>query len=384
MFESDSRGFNAGTFVWSGFDYLGESRGWPQTVKTRGAVGDAAGFTKESAWWLRSYWLSAVSETDHGRPANPPALVPSHGAMAHPGTGVTSTQTTAFIVESWTPPSSAGRARGGPNRTVHVYSNAASVALTLNGEPVAGGGRSTPDSFGIARFSVPFAPGTLQVDSYLASDLGAHGAPGEAPAEVATSFAVATPGPPATLALSLDAPNAATGTGTALVADGEDTAMVRATILDADGQIASGATGIRVTFTVRSGNGRVWATHSGDASTHEPNLGHSKLAYHGLARAFVRSAEDRATPGWHRRRLREIDVDGGRLTLVAAPTHHSGGEEGAQEQDQEQEQGGSRGGQSSGADAIVVQATATGIDGSATISIPLTTDLGQLATAITA
>ena len=33
--ESDSREFIAGTFVWSGFDYLGEARGWPQSVKPR-------------------------------------------------------------------------------------------------------------------------------------------------------------------------------------------------------------------------------------------------------------------------------------------------------------------------------------------------------------
>ncbi len=29
-----------GTFVWSGFDYLGEARGWPQNTKCRGTVAD--------------------------------------------------------------------------------------------------------------------------------------------------------------------------------------------------------------------------------------------------------------------------------------------------------------------------------------------------------
>ena len=29
VIESDSRDTVAGTFVWSGFDYLGEARGWP-------------------------------------------------------------------------------------------------------------------------------------------------------------------------------------------------------------------------------------------------------------------------------------------------------------------------------------------------------------------
>jgi hypothetical protein len=40
--RSDSRAFVAGTFVWSGFDYLGEARGWPQSVKPRGVITDIA------------------------------------------------------------------------------------------------------------------------------------------------------------------------------------------------------------------------------------------------------------------------------------------------------------------------------------------------------
>ena len=42
VFESDQLDFVAGTFVWSGFDYLGEARGWPQNTKCRGTVSDVA------------------------------------------------------------------------------------------------------------------------------------------------------------------------------------------------------------------------------------------------------------------------------------------------------------------------------------------------------
>lgn len=56
--ESDSREFVAGTFVWSGFDYLGEARGWPQTVKPRGVITDIAGFPKETYYWFRAVRLS--------------------------------------------------------------------------------------------------------------------------------------------------------------------------------------------------------------------------------------------------------------------------------------------------------------------------------------
>ena len=33
------------------------------------------------------------------------------------------------------------------------------------------------------------------------------------------------------------------------------------------------------------------------------------LAYHGLARVFIRSTQDSASPALHRRRLREIDAE---------------------------------------------------------------------------
>jgi hypothetical protein len=48
--RSDGLEYVAGTFVWSGYDYFGESRGYPQTVKCRGAVAvrNAEGETKRT------------------------------------------------------------------------------------------------------------------------------------------------------------------------------------------------------------------------------------------------------------------------------------------------------------------------------------------------
>jgi hypothetical protein len=61
----------------------------------------------------------------------------------------------------------------------------------------------------------------------------------------------------ASLKLSIDAPSPLTGTGEALVADGEDTAMIRATLLDKNGQLAAEAMD-EVVFKVASGEGRLW------------------------------------------------------------------------------------------------------------------------------
>jgi hypothetical protein len=52
-----------------------------------------------------------------------------------------------------------------------------------------------------------------------------------------SSYSVASlAGVATSIELSLDAPSASTGTGTHLVADGEDVAMVRATLFDSAGK----------------------------------------------------------------------------------------------------------------------------------------------------
>ena len=108
--------------MWSGFDYLGEARGWPQNTKCRGTIADVAGFQKETAFWLRSWWLSNISSDDAGRPRSPPVA------------GGQNEDLTCFILESWTAPSP-----GNTTRTINVYTNAESVRLLLNGEDAEGG-----------------------------------------------------------------------------------------------------------------------------------------------------------------------------------------------------------------------------------------------------
>jgi beta-galactosidase len=45
-----------------------------------------------------------------------------------------------------------------------------------------------------------------------------------------------------------------------VVADGEDVAMIRATLVDAKGNMVPGADN-NISFTVESGPGAVWTTH---------------------------------------------------------------------------------------------------------------------------
>ncbi len=222
--------------------------------------------------------------------------------------------------------------------------NAPSVKLELNGQPIDGGSAVHVPFFGQATFNVTYAPGNLTTKCMDTSGktLGSHSV-------------VSLAGPATSMELSLDAPSVSTGTGSHLVADGEDVAMVRATLFDSAGNFAYNSTD-NVTYTIISGPGKIWvslhelpsptrarlkclspaqlsdlkspvvlpyrwltccvpsvqATHNGDPADNSPrNVGWVN-AYHGLARAFVRVSMDAASPHWHRSRMLEIDSESGR------------------------------------------------------------------------
>ena len=328
--RSDSREFVAGTFIWSGYDYLGESRGFPQTVKCRGTVADVAGFIKESYYWLRSWWFSKIPDDDHGKPA---LLV--------------NNPHTVFIVEAWRMGKKADGGDIGPNRTVHVYSSTPKLRVEVNGEQVGPTIADMP-AFGNVKISIPYRAGNLTAVGLDAS--GIH---------VLATHTKLTTGKAVRLRLSLDAPSVLTGTGSSLVADGQDTAMVRAELLDANGVLADQSSEV-ISFSVVSGDGRLSGTHSGDAATNEPAHGTSKRAFHGLVRAFVRSSSDHATPLAHRERMLSIDLDGGSLTTVSGRVEPI-----------------------RSLAPIVVMASVAGL-ASATLEIALSTDLGQLPLAVAA
>jgi hypothetical protein len=331
--ESDSREFVAGTFVWSGFDYLGEARGWPQSVKPRGVITDIAGFKKETYYWLRSWWLSNIDAKDAGRPPLP-------------------VDTTVFIVDTWRMGLQADGTRMNSTRNIHVYSDAPFVSLQLNGKEV------------VPKTAMPgYMNGNFPV-AYEAGNLTAVGH--DKDGKVIGSFTRLTPaaGGVKSLKLSIDAPSPLTGTGSALVADGEDTAMVRVTLLDKSGELAVEAND-EVVFEVKSGDGKLWGTHSGNPAADmntNPAHGGTRAAYHGLARAYIRSSSDHATTPDHRRRLRQIDMDGGVRTTIADPA------------------GDGTAAPLAGIEVVVTLKSDPSITD--TLTIPLTTDLSQLPLAV--
>lgn len=116
-----------------------------------------------------------------------------------------------------------------------------------------------------------------------------------------------TSGIAAAIVLSLDAPSALTGTGTALLADGQDAALVRATVVDVAGHTVHDASDV-IAFAVASGDGRVVGTHNGRVDSHGRSDSNHVAAYHGLARGVVMVTSAAALSAAERALLGQIDA----------------------------------------------------------------------------
>ena len=237
---------------------------------------DLAGFAKPAASWYRAWWLAHVAEGDKSRPP------------------IGNATTVVKIVHDWNLPAPP---------IVSVYSNLPAVELFLNGVSL---GKQRMGWANWTQWAPAFVPGNLTAIGYDAAG-----------AAVARDTSL-TVGTPATIQLSLDAPSVLTGTGEAILLDGQDAALVRATVVDADGNMVAASNHIRVDFKVVSGPGRVIGVGNGDPTSHERNKASTRMVYNGLVRAVVQASVNSATAD--RGRLAEIDVEGGaRTQLVLEP-----------------------------------------------------------------
>jgi hypothetical protein len=123
---------------------------------------------------------------------------------------------------------------------------------------------------------------------------------------------------PASVGLSLDVPSPLTGTGSALLLDGRDVALVRASLLDASGALISvSAANTNITFRILSGPGRLIGIGNGDRDSHQQQQGDTSLTYGGLARAIVQASVDCTSAGRHY--AIAIDSDGGNARTTVVP-----------------------------------------------------------------
>lgn len=275
--RSNARPFMAGTMVWTLFDYYGESHGWPKVSSAYGQF-DLAGFQKTTARWYRTFWLSAVPVSDASRPVGFGA---AHSCYPYHGRGGVQVLTEATTVDLYED--------GKKMSTVHVDPS----QLTAASFP-----KMDPES--------PDAINTTVVCSDSAGTVLASGT-------------MMQPGNATAIMLSIDAPSVATGTGTHLLLDGHDVAMLRATVVDDNGYTV-GTSSANISFTVGAGPGRVIATANGDNACHEPNHAPWHSAFNGLARAFVQVTEHHTGSVAERARLAAIDTEIAHTTVVHHPS----------------------------------------------------------------
>jgi hypothetical protein len=108
-----------------------------------------------------------------------------------------------------------------------------------------------------------------------------------------------------------------TGTGGALLLDGQDAALLRASVVDGAGRVVHLASH-NISFRIVSGPGVVQGTHNGDVHSHLPNDSPWYPAYHGLVRAVVRVTSVAGRPPAERALLSTIDVHGPCASSVTA------------------------------------------------------------------
>ena len=251
-----------GDFVWTGWDYLGESglgrafvegeepgeyeAPWPWHIAGSGDI-DVLGDRKPQSYYREALWRPGVLQVAVHRPI-PEGKKEKVMLWGWP------------LVEShWTWPGQEGRPL-----QVAVYSSCERVALTLNGKPV-GEKATTWAERRRNAFEVPYAPGTLEA---------VCAGPGDPRAKVALT----TAGPAARLRLTADRGD--------IHASGDDLSYVRVEVVDARGTVVPGARPeIRARVT---GPGELAALASADPNDLTGYRGPARRPYQGVAQAIVR------------------------------------------------------------------------------------------------
>jgi beta-galactosidase len=264
----------SGQFLWSGIDYLGESRSWPTIGSGSGLLNSAAlphgrAYERQS-WWSTTPMVAMVRRVSITRPtpvdpgyANATSIDQSAGATPRAAAPPAdpSVRFSEPLLADWTPKDLAPH-----TENVEVYTNAEEVELFLNGKSL-GTEKLHADASPIV-YKVPFEPGTLKAIARTGGK------------EVATQE-LKTAGKPAHLLFTADKPT------TPLTPDWNDARYVTATLVDAAGTRIPDST-TEVHFTVK-GPASIIAVDNGNFSDREPYQATQRKTYYGNSLAILRA-----------------------------------------------------------------------------------------------
>jgi beta-galactosidase len=243
----------AGQFLWSGIDYLGESRQWPTVAYNSGLL-DRIATPRPLAFQRQSWWSDRPMVYFARRVAPTPAL------PTDPGYDPAGERRPQVLFSDWTP-----RNAGPHEENVEVYSNCDEVELFLNGKSL--GKKSKPADDSPRNWKVPFAAGTLR-------------AVGTNKGRVAATYELQTAGKAARIRLSADR--------TSLSQAWDDVVYVTATIVDEKGVMVPNASDL-ITFKI-SGPGVIAAVDSANNNSHEPFQASERKAYQGRCFAMIKAS----------------------------------------------------------------------------------------------
>src|SRR6266851_1934828 len=243
----------AGQFLWSGIDYLGESRAWPTIAYNSGLL-DRTGTPRPLAFQRQSWW-SDQPMVHIARRVAPAQLLPTD-----PGYGTPAQERRPQVLFSdWTP-----RNIQPHDENVEIYSNCEQVELFLNGKSLGPKPRPADDSPRV--WNVPYSPGTLRA---IGSNSG----------WAVAKYELRTAGKPGQILLAADR-------GT-LTPSWDDVSDVTVTVADRNGVIVPNAHDL-ITFKI-AGPGIIAAVDSADNNSHEPFQASERRAYQGRCFVMIKS-----------------------------------------------------------------------------------------------
>ena len=236
----------AGDFMWTGIDYLGESR-WPGKGSSAGVI-DTCGFKKDGFYFYQSQW------TDK------PVL---------------------HLFPHWN-----WKGQEGQFIPVTCYTNCDTVELFLNGKSVGAKGYAFPrygmeDRYGNtgARARVPRTTNDLHLEWDVPYEPGTLKAVGTKDGKVVSTVEVSTTGEPSAIRLTVDRAE--------IAADRRDVAHVAVEVLDSQGRVVPTADN-EIAFVVE-GEGRLIGLDNGDPQSHEDYKAARRKAFNGMCLAIVQS-----------------------------------------------------------------------------------------------
>jgi beta-galactosidase len=239
----------AGTFIWSGFDYLGETReagSWPYVISSSASNGfgifEHTGYFRSRSYERASWWLKTP-------------MVHASRSLGHAGEGP--------LVDDWTPAdqSTYDKAR------VQVFTNCEEAELFLNDTSL-GIKKATRDQAPLV-YDFDFAPGTLKV-------VGRNGG------QVVATHEMKTADEASKLAIEADRKS--------IKHEFDDVSHVIVRMVDDKGIVNPNETDL-ITFKIE-GPGKIIATSTGDRTSHQSFTDLQRKAYHGECMAIVRSTAD--------------------------------------------------------------------------------------------